>query len=181
MPSTSFDAKGLMVSAIRDNNPVIFFEHKFLYRHFKGESPDELYSIPLGKADVKRAGDDLTIVTYGWMVHHSLLAAQQLEDEDGLTAEVIDLRTLSPLDRETVFGSVKKTNRVLLVQEDNFTGGIMSDVSAQICENLFEYLDAPVLRVSAPDTPVPYAPPLEEFYLPNKEKIVAMARKLAAY
>lgn len=181
MPSTPYDAKGLIVSAIRDNNPVIYFEHKYLYRNLKEEIPDEEYAVPIGKADIKRAGDDLTIVTYGLMVHQSQQAAQQLEDEDGLSVEIVDLRTLSPLDHETIFESVKKTNRALLVQEDKFTGGIMSDVSAQITENLFDQLDAPVLRVTAPDTPVPYAPTLEQFYMPNKEKIVAAARKLAAY
>jgi pyruvate/2-oxoglutarate/acetoin dehydrogenase E1 component len=181
VPATPYDAKGLMVSAIRDNNPVVYFEHKYLYRNIKEDIPDEVYAVPLGKADIKRAGDDMTIVTYGLMVHHSQQAAQQLEDEDGLSVEIIDLRTLSPLDRETIFESVKKTNRVLLVQEDKFTGGIMSDVSAQITENLFDQLDAPILRVTAPDTPVPYAPTLEQFYMPNKDKIVAAARKLAAY
>ncbi len=180
-PSTSYDAKGLLKAAIRDNNPVIYFEHKFLYRNFKGEVPDEEYIVPLGEADIKRAGDDMTIVTYGWMVHHCLQAAYTLEKEDGVSAEVIDLRTLKPLDIEAVFKSVKKTNRVLLVQEDKFTGGIMSDISAQITENLFSDLDAPVLRVTAPDTPTPYAPPLEEFYLPNKDKIIAKARELLAY
>jgi pyruvate/2-oxoglutarate/acetoin dehydrogenase E1 component len=180
-PSTPYDAKGLIRSSIRDNNPVIFFEHKYLYRSIKGEVPDEEYVIPLGEAEVKVEGSDLTIVTYGWMVHQSIAAAQQLEQEDGLSVEVIDLRTLSPLDRETIFESVKKTNRALLVQEDKFTGGIMSDVSAQITESIFEHLDAPVMRVTAPDTPTPYAPPLEKFYLPNQEKIVAAARKLAAY
>jgi 2-oxoisovalerate dehydrogenase E1 component beta subunit len=180
-PSTPYDAKGLIRSSIRDNNPVIFFEHKYLYRSIKGEVPEEEYVIPLGKADIKLEGDDLTIVTYGWMVHQSIAAAQQLEKEDGLSVEVIDLRTLSPLDRDTIFESVKKTNRALLVQEDKFTGGIMSDVSAQITESIFEHLDAPVMRVTAPDTPTPYAPPLEKFYLPNQEKIVAAARKLAAY
>lgn len=181
VPATPYDAKGLIVSAIRDNNPVIYFEHKYLYRNLKEDIPDEEYTVPIGKADIKRAGDDLTIVTYGLMVHHSQQAAQQLEDEDGLSVEIVDLRTLSPLDRDTIFASVKKTNRVLLVQEDKFTGGIMSDVSAQITENLFDQLDAPVMRVTAPDTPVPYAPTLEQFYMPNKDKIVAAARKLAAY
>lgn len=180
-PSSPADAKGLLTSAIRDNNPVIFFEHKFLYRNLKGEVPDGEHVIPLGKAQVKREGANLTMVTYGWMVHHCLQAAQTLEDEDGLSVEVIDLRTLSPLDQDTIFTSVKKTNRVVLVQEDKFTGGIMSDISAQIVENLFEHLDAPIMRVTAPDIPCPYAPPLEDFYLPNKEKIVAMARKVAGF
>ncbi|HEX5323059.1 MAG TPA: alpha-ketoacid dehydrogenase subunit beta [Capsulimonadaceae bacterium] len=181
VPATPYDAKGLMVSAIRDNNPVIYFEHKYLYRNLKEDIPDEIYEVPLGKADIKRVGDDITIITYGLMVHHSQQAAQQLETEDGLSVEIVDLRTLSPLDRETIFESVKKTNRVLLVQEDKYTGGIMSDVSAQITENLFDQLDAPIMRVTAPDTPVPYAPTLEQFYMPNKDKIIAAARKLAAY
>ncbi len=180
-PSTPYDAKGLLKASIRDNNPVIYFEHKFLYRNIKESIPDDDYIVPLGKADIKREGKDITLVTYGWMVHQSRMAAEILEKEDGLDVEIIDLRTLKPLDMETVFTSVKKTNRALLVQEDKFTGGIMSDVSAQITENLFHLLDAPVLRVTAPDTPTPYAPPLEEFYLPNKDKIVAAARKLAAY
>jgi pyruvate/2-oxoglutarate/acetoin dehydrogenase E1 component len=180
-PSTPYDAKGLLKASIRDNNPVIYFEHKFLYRNIKMEVPDGDYIVELGVADIKKEGKDITLVTYGWMVHQSIAAALQLEKEDGLMVEVIDLRTLKPLDIETVFASVKKTNRALLVQEDKFTGGIMSDVSAQITESIFEHLDAPVMRVTAPDTPTPYAPPLEEFYLPNKDKIVAAARKLAAY
>jgi 2-oxoisovalerate dehydrogenase E1 component beta subunit len=179
-PSTAYDAKGLLKSAIRDNNPVLFFEHKLLYRRSKEEVPTEDYTVPLGKAAVRRQGDDLTIVSYAAMAHVALQAAGQLANE-GIEAEVIDLRTLQPLDREAIIKSVKHTNRLLLVHEDTRTGGIAGEIAATVCESAFSDLDAPIARVTALDTPVPYSPPLEEFFLPNAEKVVAAARELAQY
>ncbi len=179
-PSTAYDAKGLLKSAIRDNNPVLFFEHKWLYRRIKEELPKEEYTVPLGKAIVRREGRHLTIVTYAAMMHHSLDAAAQLAQE-GIEAEVIDLRTLLPLDRETIIASLKKTNKLLVVHEDTRTGGIAGEIAAIVCEEAFEDLDGPILRVTSLDTPVPLAPPLEERFLPNVEKIVKAARDLARY
>lgn len=182
-PSTAHDAKGLLKAAIRDNNPVLYLEHKLLYRlpELREELPSEDYEIPIGKAVTRRVGEDMTILTYGAMVHQSLKAAQKLEEEDDLAIEVIDLRSLVPLDREAIAQSVKRTNKVLIVHEDTLTGGVGAELSAIIAEDLFEYLDGPVTRVAAPDAPFPYAPPLEDAYLPNTEKILAAARKLAAY
>jgi 2-oxoisovalerate dehydrogenase E1 component beta subunit len=179
-PSTAYDAKGLLKSAIRDNNPVLFFEHKYLYRRIKEELPAEDYTVPLGKAIVRRKGQDLTIITYAAMMHTSLEAADELAKE-GIEAEVVDLRTLLPLDRETILASVKKTNRLLVVHEDTRTGGIAGEIAAIVCEEAFDDLDAPVARVTALDTPVPYSPPLEERFLPQRNDVVAAARKLAKY
>jgi 2-oxoisovalerate dehydrogenase E1 component beta subunit len=179
-PSTAYDAKGLLKSAIRDNNPVLFFEHKFLYRRIKEEVPASDYTVPLGKAIVRREGRHLTIVSYAAMAHVAMEAAGALAKE-GVEAEVIDLRTLLPLDRETILDSVKKTNRLLVVHEDTRTGGIAGEIAAIVCEEAFGYLDAPISRVTALDTPVPYSPPLEERFLPNAEKVVAAARELAKY
>jgi 2-oxoisovalerate dehydrogenase E1 component beta subunit len=179
-PSTAYDAKGLLKSAIRDNNPVLFFEHKYLYRRIKEEIPEGDYTVPIGKAIVRREGKDLTILSYAAMAHTSLEAAEQLARE-GIDAEMIDLRTLAPLDRETILASVKKTNKLLIVHEDTRTGGIAGEIAAIVCESAFEDLDGPIARVTALDTPVPYAPPLEERYLPSTEKIVAAARELAQY
>ena len=179
-PSTAYDAKGLLKSAIRDNNPVLFFEHKYLYRRIKEEIPDGDYTVPIGKAIVRREGKDLTILSYAAMAHTSLEAAERLAKE-GIDAEMIDLRTLAPLDRETILASVKKTNKLLIVHEDTRTGGIAGEIAAIVCESAFEDLDGPIARVTALDTPVPYAPPLEERYLPSTEKIVAAARELAQY
>jgi 2-oxoisovalerate dehydrogenase E1 component beta subunit len=179
-PSTAYDAKGLLKSAIRDNNPVLFFEHKFLYRRIKEDVPSGDYTVPIGKAIVRREGRDITIISYAAMAHTSLEAAQQLSKE-GIEAEVIDLRTLLPLDREAILNSVKGTNRLLIVHEDTRTGGIAGEIAAIVCESAFEHLDAPIMRVTALDTPVPYAPPLEERFLPNVEKVVAAARELAKY
>ena len=179
-PSTAYDAKGLLKSAIRDNNPVLFFEHKYLYRRIKEEIPEGDYTVPIGKAVVRREGKDLTILSYAAMAHTSLEAAEQLAKE-GIDAEMIDLRTLAPLDRETILASVKKTNKLLIVHEDTRTGGIAGEIAAIVCESAFEDLDGPIARVTALDTPVPYAPPLEERYLPSTEKIVAAARELAQY
>jgi len=179
-PSTPYDAKGLLKSAVRDNNPVLFFEHKFLYRRIREELPSGEYTVPIGKAAVRREGRDLTILSYAAMMHTSLAAAEALAKE-GIEAEVIDLRTLLPLDEETILQSVKKTNRVLVVHEDTKTGGIAGEIAAILCEKAFDDLDGPVMRVTSLDTPVPYAPPLEEYFLPNAEKVAAAARNLARY
>ncbi|HYL10870.1 MAG TPA: alpha-ketoacid dehydrogenase subunit beta [Candidatus Acidoferrales bacterium] len=179
-PSTPYDAKGLLKAAIRDNNPVLFFEHKFLYRRIKEELPAGDYTVPLGKAVVRREGRDLTILSYAAMMHTSLEAAAQLANE-GIEAEVVDLRTLLPLDRETILQSVKKTNKVLVVHEDTRTGGIAGEIAMIVCEGAFQDLDGPVVRVTSLDTPVPYAPPLEEHFLPNAAKVAAAARELARY
>lgn len=183
VPSTTYDAKGLLKAAIRDNNPVLFLEHKLLYRQpeLRAELPEDDYIVPLGKAQVRREGEDMTMLTYGAMVYQCLKAARTLEEEDDLEVEVVDLRSLTPLDRETIMESVKHTNKVLIVHEDTLTGGIGAELAAILAEDLFEYLDGPITRVAAPDTPFPYAPPLEEAFLPNAEKILTAARKLAAY
>jgi pyruvate/2-oxoglutarate/acetoin dehydrogenase E1 component len=183
VPSTTYDAKGMLKAAIRDNNPVIYLEHKLLYRlpELREELPLDDYTVPLGKAIVRREGEDMTILTYGAMVHQCLRAAQVLEESDDLAVEVLDLRSLSPLDRDAIMESVKRTNKVLIVHEDTLTGGIGAELSAILAEELFEYLDGPITRVAAPDVPFPYAPPLEEAYLPNAEKILVAARALAAY
>ena len=180
MPATAYDAKGLIKAAIRDDNPVIFFEHKFLYRRIKDEVPGDDYVVPLGQAAVRRAGTDIAVITYGAMVWTALEAAQELEKE-GLSLEVVDLRTLLPYDEQTVLASVRKCNKVILLHEDTRTGGMASELAALIAEEAFEDLDGPIVRVTAPDTPVPYAPPLEDYFLPNAQKVMAAARELAAY
>jgi 2-oxoisovalerate dehydrogenase E1 component beta subunit len=181
-PSTPYDAKGLIKAAIRDEDPVLFFEHKLLYRNpkIKQEVPTEDYIVPIGKAAVRRAGNDLTIITYGAMVYTALDAAEKLEQE-GIDAEVIDLRTLLPIDRETILESVKKTSKVIILHEATRTGGMAGELTAIINEGAFEYLDGPVMRVTSIDTPVPYAPPLEEFFLPQVDDVLKAARSLAAY
>ena len=180
-PSTVYDAKGLLKAAVRDDDPVLFLEHKLLYRRLKEELPAEDYVVPLGQAATRRAGHQLTVLTYGAMVYHALTAADRLAAEHGVAAEVIDLRSLAPLDRATIATSVHKTNRVLIVHEDTRTGGVGAELAAFIAEELFDELDAPVVRVAAPDTPFPYAPTLEAAYLPNSEMVVAAARKLLTY
>ncbi len=180
--ATPYDAKGLLKSAIRDPNPIVFLEHKKAYRSYRQEVPEGDYAIPIGVADVKRSGTHITLVTYGMMVHHSLAAAETVQQEDGLSVEVIDLRTVSPWDRKCVLDSVKKTGKALIVYEDNITGGFGAEVAATIAEEGFDSLDGPVMRVASPDVPlVPYSPILEEYVLPNAEKIAAAIRKLAAY
>jgi 2-oxoisovalerate dehydrogenase E1 component beta subunit len=179
-PATAYDAKGLIKASIRDNNPVIFFEHKFLYRRIKEDLPEDDYIVPLGKARVVREGNHLSIITYGAMVHVALDAARRLED-DGIDVEIIDLRTIYPWDEETVLCSVRKTNKVILLHEDTRTLGIGAELAATIAEKAFDYLDGPLVRITAPDTPVPYSPPLEEAFLPSAEKLMEAARKLAAY
>jgi len=179
-PSTPYDAKGLLKAAVRDNNPVLFFEHKFLYRRIKGQVPSEDYTVPIGKAIVRREGQHLTIISYAAMMHTSLEAADALAKE-GIEAEVIDLRTLLPLDEETILQSVRKTNRCLVVHEDTKTGGIAGEIAAILCEKAFGDLDGPLMRVTALDTPVPYSPPLEEYFLPNAKKVFDAAKALARY
>jgi pyruvate/2-oxoglutarate/acetoin dehydrogenase E1 component len=179
-PSTPYDAKGLMKASIRDNNPVLFFEHKFLYRRIKEEIPADDYIVPLGKAVVRREGKHLTILSYAAMMHTSLEAADALAKE-GIEAEVIDLRTLLPLDEETILQSVKKTNKCLVVHEDTKTGGIAGEIAAILSEKAFYDLDGPLVRVTSLDTPVPYAPTLEEAFLPNAQKVFTAARELAHF
>jgi pyruvate/2-oxoglutarate/acetoin dehydrogenase E1 component len=180
-PATAYDAKGLIKSAVRDNDPVLFFEHKGLYRKIKEDLPKEEYTVPIGKARVAREGRDLSIITYGAMVWTALEAADKLAAEDGASVEVLDLRTLVPLDREAVCDTVRKTSKVLLLHEDTKTGGMAGELAATITENVFEYLDGPIVRVTAPDTPIPYSPPLEEAFLPNVDKVVEKARWLYRY
>jgi len=179
-PATAYDAKGLIKSAIRDNNPVCFFEHKFLYRRIKEELPTDDYTVPIGKARIARTGRDITVVTYAAMVYTALEAAETLAKE-GIDLEVIDLRTLLPLDRETIAESVKKTNRVILLHEDTKTGGIAGEIAACINEDCFDFLDAPITRIASKDTPVPFSPPLEEDFLPDANDVIREARKLRAY
>jgi 2-oxoisovalerate dehydrogenase E1 component beta subunit len=180
-PATVEDAKGMLKAAIRDEDPVLFFEHKYLYRRIKAPMPPADHIIPLGKARVAREGRDLTIVTYAATLWKALEAAEELARDDGLEVEVIDLRTLLPIDDATIEASVQKTNRVLIVHEDTVTGGIAGEITARINERCFEWLDAPVRRVAAHDVPLPYAPPLEDFVLPQTSDIVRACRWLAAY
>ncbi|MEW6207638.1 MAG: alpha-ketoacid dehydrogenase subunit beta [Acidobacteriota bacterium] len=181
-PSTPHDAKGLIKAAIRDDDPVLFFEHKMLYRNpkIKQEVPQEDYIVPIGKAAIRREGRDMTIVTYGAMVYTAMEAAERLEEE-GIEMEVIDLRTLLPFDREAVIESVKKTSKAIILHEATRTGGMAGELTAVINEEAFEYLDGPVMRVTAIDTPVPYAPPLEEYFLPQVTDVLKAARALARY
>jgi pyruvate/2-oxoglutarate/acetoin dehydrogenase E1 component len=179
-PATAYDAKGLIKSAIRDNDPVLFFEHKGLYRRIKEDLPAEDYTVPLGKAKIVRQGSSLSIITYGAMVWVALDAAEQLAAE-GIDCEVLDLRTLAPLDRDAVCETARKTSKVLLLHEDTQTGGLAGELAATLTERVWEYLDGPIVRVTAPDTPVPFSPPLEEAFLPNAEKVVAKARWLHRY
>lgn len=176
IPSTPYDAKGLLISSIRDNDPVIYLEHMKLYRSFRGEVPDGEYTVPLGKADVKKEGKDISIITYGAMVHSSLKAAEELE-KDGISAEVIDLRTVSPIDIETILESVKKTNRAIVVQEAQKQAGIAANVVAEITERAILHLEAPVLRVAAPDTVFPFSA-AEDVWLPNYQDIVEKVKQV---
>ena len=182
-PSTAYDAKGLLKAAIRDDDPVLFFEHKKLYRapFLRETLPAEDYTVPLGRARAHREGSDLTIVTYGMMVHESQKAAEAVESELDASIEIIDLRTLLPLDEEAIVASVKKTNRLLIVHEDTRTGGIAGEIAMRVSEQAFEWLDAPILRVTALDTPVPYSPPMEDYFLPQISDIVKASRYLVRY
>jgi 2-oxoisovalerate dehydrogenase E1 component beta subunit len=179
-PATAYDAKGLIKASIRDNNPVIFFEHKYLYRQIKEDIPDDDYIVPLGKARVARSGRDLSIITYAAMVHVALEAADILSRE-GIELEVVDLRTVSPLDREAIAETVRRTNKVIILHEHVRTGGIAGEISAIINEEAFDSLDGPIVRLTALDSPVPFSPPQEEFFLPKPNDVVREARKLAAY
>lgn len=176
-PATAHDAKGLIKASIRDNDPVIFLEHKYLYRSVKEELPAEEYTVPLGRAKIQREGSDLSILTYGWMVHVALAAAKRLAGE-GIDIEVLDLRTLLPLDREAILGTAKKTSKVILLHEDTLTGGLGGELAGIIGEHAFDYLDGPLVRVAAPDTPVPFAETLEKAFLPSEEEVAAKARWL---
>ncbi|HSI88647.1 MAG TPA: alpha-ketoacid dehydrogenase subunit beta [Pyrinomonadaceae bacterium] len=182
-PSTSYDAKGLIKAAIRDPDPVLFFEHKKLYRmqRLREELPSDDYIVEIGKARTAREGTDLSIITFGAQVLNALDAAARLETEDGLRVEVIDLRTLAPLDKDAILSTVKKTNRAMVLHEASLTGGIGGEISAIIGEEAFEWLDAPVIRIASIDSPVPFAPQMEDYYLPSLDEIVAAARRLAAY
>jgi 2-oxoisovalerate dehydrogenase E1 component beta subunit len=179
-PSGPYDAKGLIKSAIRDNNLVIFFEHKYLYRRIKEEVPAEEYVVPLGKARIARDGRDLSIITYAAMVHTAMEAAETLSKE-GIDVEIVDLRTVSPLDREAIVETVRKTNKVILLHEHSRTGGLAGEIAAIINEEAFDDLDGPIVRIAGQDSPVPFSPPLEEYFLPKVGDIMREARKLKAY
>ena len=179
-PATPADAKGLIKSAIRDNNPVLFLEHKFLYRRIKDEVPDADVTVPIGKARLHREGRDLSIITYAAMVHTAQEAADILA-KDGIEVEILDLRTLSPLDRDAITQTVKKTNKVILLHEDTRTGGLAGEIAAIINEEAFDDLDGPIVRITSLDTPVPFSPPLEHYFLPKVEDVVREARKLHSY
>ena len=176
MPATPYDAKGLLKTSIRDDNPVIFIEHMLL-TDMRGEVPEDGYTIPLGEAEIKRPGRDVTIVTWSYMVHVALKVAEHLAGE-GIDAEVVDLRTLTPLDEKTVLDSVKKTSKVLILQEACKTAGFGAEVAAIVGDQAFDYLDAPIKRVTAPDTPVPFSPVLERFFMPNEEDVIKVIHEM---
>ncbi|MEK4521796.1 alpha-ketoacid dehydrogenase subunit beta [Psychrobacillus sp. FSL W7-1457] len=181
IPSTPYDAKGLLKAAIRDEDPVMFFEHKRAYRLIKGEVPDGDYTIEIGKADVKREGEDITVITYGLAVHFALQAAERLE-KDGISAHILDLRTIYPLDKDSIIEAASKTGKVLLVTEDNKEGSVISEVAAIIAENCLFDLDAPIMRLAGPDVPaMPYAPTMEKFFMINPDKVEKAMRELAEY
>ena len=181
-PSTPYDAKGLLKSAIRSDDPVVFLEHKRTYRLVRGEVPDQEYTLPIGVADVKREGSDLTIVAFGLMVHYCLEAANTVAESDGIDTEIVDLRSLTPLDRDTILNSVRKTSKALVVQEDSLSYGVGAEIAATIATEAFEDLDAPVARLAGPDLPeMPFSPALEAEYMLSPEKIVTAIRNLAAY
>ncbi|GAA0481861.1 3-methyl-2-oxobutanoate dehydrogenase subunit beta [Salinibacillus aidingensis] len=181
MPSTPYDAKGLLKAAIRDEDPVLFFEHKRAYRLLKGDVPEDDYVLPIGKADVKREGTDITVITYGLGVHFALQASEKLEEE-GISPHILDLRTVYPLDKEAIIEAARKTGKVLLVTEDNKEGSILSEVSAIISENCLFDLDAPVQRLAGPDVPaMPFAPPMEKYFMINPEKTEKAMRELAEF
>ncbi|HCP62083.1 MAG TPA: alpha-ketoacid dehydrogenase subunit beta [Actinobacteria bacterium] len=182
VPSTPYDVKGMLRAALRDPDPVLFLEHKKTYRLIKGEVPDEPYEVPLGKADVKREGSDLTAIAYGLMLHYCLEAAARLQEEEGVSVEVVDVRTIAPLDKETILTSVAKTGKAFVVYEDNRTYGAGAEISATISEELMFDLDAPVVRMGGPDIPsMPFAAPLEHFFMPDVDKIYERMRDLAKY
>ena len=178
MPSTPYDAKGLLIEAIRDDNPVVFLEHKMLYA-MEGEVPEGAYTIPFGQADIKREGKDVTVVATANMVHTALGAAEKLAAE-GISLEVVDPRTLCPLDGETIFASVKKTHRLVILHEEVKFAGSGAEIAAQVAEEAFDYLDAPILRVAAPFCPVPFSPPLEKAFIPSEQQLIDAVRKVMA-
>jgi 2-oxoisovalerate dehydrogenase E1 component beta subunit len=180
-PATPEDAKGMIVQAIRDPNPVLFFEHKHLYRRIKGDVPDGEHAVEFGRARVHREGSDLSIITYGAMVYTADEAARTVAERDGTSVEVVDLRSLAPWDKEAVLRSVEKTSKVIVLHEDTRTSGFGAEIAATIAEEAFESLDGPVARIAAPDAPVPFSPPLEKAYLPQVEDVVATIDKLSAY
>ena len=181
MPSTPYDVKGLLKAAIRDNDPVLFFEHKRAYRLIKGEVPEEDYTLPIGKADIKREGEDITVITYGLCVHFALQAAQRLEKE-GISTHILDLRTVYPLDQEAIIQAASKTGKVLLLTEDTKEGSIISEVAAIIAEHCLFELDAPIKRLAGPDVPaMPYAPTMEKFFMVNPDKVEKAMRELAEF
>ncbi|NPA91640.1 MAG: alpha-ketoacid dehydrogenase subunit beta [Chloroflexi bacterium] len=181
-PSTPKDIVGLLRAAVQVPDPVLFFEHKRLYGLVKGEVPDDYYEIRLGEADIKRRGDDITVVAYGLALHEAIKAADKLSEQEGIEAEIIDLRSLVPLDLDTIYESLRKTGKILIVHEDNQTGGWGAEIAARIAEEMFDWLDAPVMRLGGPDVPaVPYAPPLERWFLPLADKIAGKMRELAEY
>jgi 2-oxoisovalerate dehydrogenase E1 component beta subunit len=179
-PATPEDAKGLLATAIEDPNPVLYFEHKHLYRRLKADVPEERYTIPFGEARIHREGEDISVITWGAMVHTADEAAEGLAKED-VSVEVVDLRTVMPWDKQAVLESVTKTSKVLVLHEDTRTGGFGAEIAATIAEEAFESLDAPVKRIAAPDTPVPFSPPLEKAFIPQVETVAAGLRELAAY
>jgi 2-oxoisovalerate dehydrogenase E1 component beta subunit len=179
-PASAYDAKGLIKASIRDNNPVIFFEHKYLYRRIKEEVPADDYIVPLGKARVAREGSSLSIIAYAAMVFTALEAAEELA-KDGIDVEVIDLRTVSPLDREAIASTVRKTNKVIILHEHARTGGLAGEIAAIINEEAFDSLDGPIVRLTSQDSPVPFSPPQEEYFLPQVKDVIAAAHRLAEY
>jgi len=179
-PGTAVDARGLLKAAIRDPNPVLYFEHKFLYRRIKEKMPEGDGLVPIGKANLARTGRDLSVITYGAMLHVALEAAGRLE-ADGIDLEVLDLRTIKPLDDEAILATVRKTSRAIVLTEEQRSGSVAGEVAARISEHAFEWLDSPVVRLCCPDTPIPYSPTLEDAYLPNVDKLVAKVRELASY
>jgi pyruvate/2-oxoglutarate/acetoin dehydrogenase E1 component len=180
-PATPADAKGLIATAIEDPNPVLYFEHKHLYRRIKDEVPDERYTVPFGEARVHQEGDDITLITWGAMVYTAEEAAKKAQEEDGLSVEILDLRTLIPWDKKAVLASIEKTSKALVLHEDTRTGGFGAEIVATIAEEAFEHLDAPVKRITAPDTPVPFSPPLEKAFIPQVEDVAAGLKELAEY
>ncbi len=180
-PATAYDAKGLLKAAIRDDNVVLYFENKYLYRRIKEDLPDEDFVVPLGEAKWVREGKAATIITYGAPVHDAAKVVDEIRSEDGVEVAVLDLRSLLPFDKEKILTAAKETNRILIVHEHQLTGGIGGEISAFITENAFEFLDAPILRVAAKDIPVPFSPPLEEFFLPSPVRIKEKLRQLLAY
>jgi len=182
LPATPYDVKGMLIASVNDPDPVLFLEHKKTYRLIKGDVPDESYEVPIGKADVKREGEDLTVVAYGLMMHLALEAAGRLEEEEGFSAEVVDVRTIAPLDKQTIIDSVRKTSKAMVLYEDNRTYGAGAEISATIAEELMLELDAPVLRLGGPDVPaMPFSTPMEHFFMPDAEKVYGHMKELAKY